>query len=181
MPYGKPLVGVCMATAIFVCSAVGLPILPQTPPPPTASLTLPSSGGSARLTAGAPVEISGGGFAAHANIVVGVYSSPTELDAVTADAGGAFTDTVTIPRSLSGSHTLVAQGNAPDGSARVLSTPIMISAAAATPGSLPFTGARALPITLIGLCLLVGGFVLTRAAALGRRRVRRATHDRAAA
>lgn len=171
MAYGKPLTGVCLATAVFVCSAIGAPSLPGSPPAPNAPLSLPSTGGSASLTAGAPVTIHGGGFAAHANIAVGVYSSPTSLDALTADATGSFTDTVTIPSSLSGSHTLVVEGNAPDGTARVLSSKITVQAARS--GTLPFTGLNTTLLALSGLGLVVAGFALVRSAALARRGSRR--------
>jgi hypothetical protein len=172
MPYGKPLAGVCLATAVFVCSAIGAPSLPGSPPPPNAPLTLTSSGGSATLTAGTTVTMRGSGFAPNANISIGIYSSPIRLDAVTADATGAFSDAVSIPASFSGSHTLVAEGNAPDGSPRVLSSSITVRAAA-TSGSLPFTGARTALLALSGLGLVVAGFALVRAAALARRRSRR--------
>ena len=174
MAYGKPLSGVCLATAVFVCSALGVPSLPGSPPPANAPLVLPSSGGSTTLTAGAPVTISGSGFASNANIVIGVYSSPIQLDALTANASGSFSDPVTIPSSLSGAHTLVAEGNAPGGSARVLSTPITVRAAASS-GTLPFTGVNTALMVLSGFGLIVAGFALVRAAALARRRARRRT------
>jgi hypothetical protein len=172
--YGKPLAGVCLATAVFVCSAVGAPLLPESPPPANAPLTLPSTGGSTTLTAGGSVTIHGTGFAPHANISIGVYSSPTNLDAITADATGAFTDSVTIPAAFSGSHTLVAEGDAPDGSARVLASPITVQAASGS-GSLPFTGLNTALLALSGLGLILAGFALVRAAALGRRRRRAMT------
>ena len=175
MAYGKPLSGVCLATAVFVCSALGVPSLPTSPPPANAPLVLPSSAGSTTLIVGAPVTVSGSGFASNANIVIGVYSSPIQLDALTANASGSFSDSVTIPSSLSGAHTLVAEGNAPDGSARVLSTAITVRAAASTGTTLPFTGINTVLMVLSGLGLIVAGFALARSAALARRRARRRT------
>jgi len=171
VPYGKPLAGVCLATTIFVCSAIGAPSLPSSPPAPNAPLSLPSTGSTA-LTAGTPVTVHGSGFARNANITIGVYSSPINLDALTADSSGSFTDSVTIPVSLSGSHTLVAEGNAPDGSARVLSSKITV-AAASVAGTLPFTGLNTALLALSGLGLVVAGFALVRTAAVARRRARR--------
>ena len=172
MTYGKPLSGVCLATAVFVCSSLGAPILPRAPPAANAPLTLAATQGTATLTAGAPVVVKGSGFAPNANISIGVYSSPTDLDALTADATGSFSDSVTIPASFSGAHTLVAEGVAPDGSARVLETPITVRAASSA-GTLPFTGANTALMALSGLGLIVSGLALIRTAAVSRRRRRR--------
>lgn len=174
MPYGKPLAGVCMATALFVCSALGVPTLPSSPPAPDAVLIMSASGsGAGTVTAGVPVTITGDGFAPNANIVVGIYSTPSQLDAFTATSTGSFTRSVTIPSDLTGSHTLVAEGNGPGGAARVLSTPVSVLAAGSSASALAFTGFNTALFALLGIALLVAGLAVVRTAAVARRRARR--------
>jgi len=132
-----------------------------------------SGSGAGNVSAGSPVTLTGDGFAPNANIVVGIYSTPTQLDAFTATSSGSFTQSVTIPSGLTGSHTLVAEGNGPGGVARVLSTPITVLAAGSSTSALAFTGFNAAMFALLGLALLVAGFAMVRTAAVARRRARR--------
>lgn len=167
MPYGRPVAGVCVATALFACGASGFPNAPAQLPPASAQLSL--AGGSATVAPGARLSLSGGGFVADAAVTIAIYSSPNVLDHVVADAHGNVSATVTLPSSLRGEHTVTALGNSPTDSARVLTAAVDIEAATGSSSSLAQTGFSVMEWILGGLALLIAGFAFLRTAAFGRR------------
>ncbi|MBN1091196.1 fibronectin type III domain-containing protein [Blastococcus sp. TML/M2B] len=131
---------------------------------PASNGPLATSGFSAgAVTPGSTITVSGSGYAAFSTVTVLVYSTPTVLGTVQADATGAFTFTGALPAGLAaGSHTLVAAGYDGDGNARYLTMPITVSGAAAA--SLASTGFAALPYLGAGaLALLAGGGLIVGA------------------
>ncbi|MFJ2368863.1 endonuclease/exonuclease/phosphatase family protein [Microbacterium sp. NPDC087665] len=74
------------------------------PEPTTPTLTVDA----ASVVAGGAVTVSGTGFAADAALRIELRSTPVEIGAVRADAGGAFRTAVTIPANTApGAHSLV--------------------------------------------------------------------------
>lgn len=168
MTYGKPVAGVCLATALFVCGAGGYPAAPSTLPPSSGSLS--TAGASTTVAPGATLTVSGGGFASHAAVTMAVYTSPQLLDHVVADARGHVTDTVTLPKNLRGEHTITALGDGPNRTPHVLTYHVKVAAASASaPTALASTGFKAMEWILGGLALIVAGFALIRTAMFRRR------------
>lgn len=170
--YGRPLAGLCASTAIFVCGAAGWPVLPDSLPDATGSLSL-NGVVAVEAQPGDDLHLSGEGFAAQAAVTVGVYSQPEELVTTTADDDGAVTATVRVPEQLVGDHTVVAIGNAPDGDAVVLHGIVTVhgDASAAPPtvmDTLPRTGIRVGLLVLGSFGLIIAGFALLRST-VGRR------------
>lgn len=160
--YGKPLAGLCTATALFLCSITGYPIPPPELPLADASLVYE---GNVVLSPGSEVEVTGDGFASGAAVSISVYSEPQLLNEVVADSGGAISAVVGLPSDLPlGSHTISAIGVAPSGEARVLQVVIDVG-----PATLPFTGFDTLLTVVSGLGLLIAGFVLIRSTVYRRR------------
>jgi hypothetical protein len=132
------------------------------------------------LLAGASVNIHGSGFLSDADVAIAVYSLPATLDEVTARSDGTFDDTVTLPSSLTGDHTLVAIGDGPGDSAVSLEAAVRLEAPTSTPssssptaaGRLATSGIDAGAIALGGLALIAIGLLLLRSVTLWRRRLR---------
>jgi hypothetical protein len=129
-----------------------------TTPPPTPPLTearaatLPekSLGAPDHATAGRTIELHGTGFTAGAGLDVYLASEPVLIGRVVADASGSVTATVTLPRDVSGRHSLVLYDPVADVGVRQT---ILVDA-----GELAFTGSRTvgglvLSFVLIGLGL----------------------------
>jgi hypothetical protein len=78
------------------------------PYPPGSSCTVSSSDHA--VHGGDTVTITGSGFPANSTVQLSVHSSPdVSLGSVKTDAHGSFTDTVTIPKSITGTdHSIVA-------------------------------------------------------------------------
>ncbi|WP_433220172.1 putative Ig domain-containing protein [Dactylosporangium sp. CS-047395] len=144
------------------------PVVPTVPP--DTSLTLTSDRGSQVSTIGAGERITflGTGFAPHSTAVVTIWSAPVNLATVLTDANGDFSAPVTIPVGLaSGQHRVVAQGVAPDGTARAMALSVSVAGTVpAAGGRLPVTGAGVVPMALTGLALAALGLAL---ALFGRR------------
>ncbi|GII25861.1 hypothetical protein Pme01_54580 [Planosporangium mesophilum] len=143
------------------------PIAPPVPTePPATSLVLTTDKGQiTTATQGQEITFIGTGFAAHSTVTITMYSTPTSLGSVVTDASGAFSKAVTIPTNLAtGTHTAVAQGVAPDGTARAMALAITV---AAPSSALPVTGVALTTLVLFAVALTAGGVVLVR---LGRRR-----------
>jgi hypothetical protein len=87
----------------------------------------PVGGVPSTVKPGDVLTLTASDFAGDAPVTFGIYSSPTVLAVVKADASGTATATVTIPAGLTGTHTLVASGIAPDGSRRFLLTAITLA------------------------------------------------------
>ncbi|GAB3122352.1 beta strand repeat-containing protein [Glaciibacter psychrotolerans] len=103
------------------------------PPTSVLPLGLPASTGrlygvTAHTTVGQTLHLSGGGFAAGAPIILGVYSLPVVVGQATADADGTFAATIQVP-NLIGDHTFVAAGVTADGTTGYLETASTIAAA----------------------------------------------------
>ena len=161
--YGKPFAGLCVATAILICGLTGYPVAPDVLPEPTGSLEL---GSEATLVTGSPFVLTGGGFADGAAVTISVYSTPRLLAEVVADGSGMISTMVELPDDLAaGTHTVAALGNSSDGGVWSLQSEITVVDATA----LPFTGFSVMAWTVAGILMLVGGFVLIRSVAFGRR------------
>ncbi|MGY1742204.1 MULTISPECIES: fibronectin type III domain-containing protein [unclassified Blastococcus] len=135
---------------------------------PTSNGALGTSGFSTgSVTQGQTITVSGSGYAPFSTVTVLVYSSPTVLGTVEADANGAFTFTGKLPAGLAaGSHTLVAAGVDADGNPRYLTQAITVGGPTGS-GGLAYTGADIAVPAIGGLAALAvgGGLVLA-----GRRR-----------
>ena len=130
-------------------------------------------------TVGTTLHLSGGGYAAGAPVVIGIYSAPTTLATTTADDTGNFTVDVQVPNKL-GSHVFIAAGLGADGAARYLEARTVIKpppahvpagGSSGSSGSLSRTGPDTDLVTTLGWAagLLLGGLVLL----VGARRIRR--------
>ncbi|MET0854843.1 MAG: putative Ig domain-containing protein, partial [Microterricola sp.] len=96
---------------------VTLEALPAVAPP----ATVPQGSGAlegvpADAAPGSTLDVSASGFAADSPVVFSIYSTPTTLATVTADAAGVARATITIPAGFSGTHSIVASGTSPTGS-----------------------------------------------------------------
>jgi len=152
--------------------------LPPTLPPSSGKL----KGVPATTRPGQVIHVSGKGFAAGAAVVFGIYSSPTPLGSTVADSSGAIKADLTIPTTLSGSHTVVAGGVGANGEVRWLTGRTTIRLETDVPGrrgtealpttdQLPATGLSQSPWRTGGYAVvaLIAGFALIRSA---RRRAR---------
>lgn len=182
---------------------VTLQALPVVAPPGT----VPEGSGAlegvpADAAPGSTLDVSASGFAADSPVVFSIYSTPTVLATVKADAAGVARATITIPAEFSGAHSIVASGTAPTGSVLFKRSDVTVTAddggtdpggnPGGTPGGTPggetpsgpattgtdlsasgFDGGALLTGALV-LLLLGGGAVLVTAV-LRRRRAR--THD----
>jgi hypothetical protein len=165
----KAITGMCVATLLFVCSATGFPVAPDSLPPSSGQLQLSPAPASSTFLEGAKIEVLGNGYLANSNITIASYTHPTLLGAATAGADGAFSVVVQLPDGLKGQHTLAAIGTAPDGSARVLEAKVRITPAPLSAGTLARTGFNVAGWTVLGVGLFIGGLVAVRTAALRRR------------
>lgn len=175
MSIGKPVAGVCVSTALFVCGAAGFPESPPQLPPSSGTLVVDSSttGNVPKpIAAGGTFTISGGGYAQDAAVTLVVYSEPRELGRTVADTAGRIDASVTIPSDLTGTHTVTAIGNGADGSPRALQAVVDVRAVTDTangPQNLAFTGLSVAGLLAGALGLIVAGFALVRTAVFGRR------------
>jgi hypothetical protein len=182
MAYTGPATGFCLAAAMFVCGATGLPTPPAQLPATSGSLTLGSSG-SATFAPGQTLTLSGKGFAGNARVTVAMYSSPRVLASTVADSSGNVAATVTLPTDLLGRHTLIALGNGPSLAGRSLESVVDIETGAtispqtptAIPQALAFTGFNVAAWILGGIGMLIAGFALIRTAVFRRKLVPSAT------
>lgn len=166
----RGVTGLCLATVLFVCSALGFPIAPADQPAADGALVL-GSGTTAHVSPGGRVTVSGTCFAPDANVTFALYPGGQEVGTATASEEGTVTASVAVPSGLSTASTLVALGNAPDGGSCVLEgslTPVVATSGGA-PAALARTGASILLLTLGGVVLLLSGLVLVRTAVLRRR------------
>ncbi|GAB3399753.1 hypothetical protein GCM10027515_06600 [Schumannella luteola] len=123
--------GATSADVTLVVAEPAVVPLPLILPTFTGSLT----GVPDHLEQGQTFTVRGSGFAPHAPITLGLYSTPTRLATVEADDAGAFTATLTVPNDFAvGDHTVVAAGIGADGTARYLGAPTTVSAADVDPG-----------------------------------------------
>ncbi|HEX5203130.1 MAG TPA: hypothetical protein VFW27_24645 [Actinoplanes sp.] len=144
------------ASPASVASDSAIPTAPVLAPvPPDTTEKLGTGGGT--ITSAAPgqsIPIEGDGYAPYSTVTITIYSSPTVLAVVPADANGHFMQAVTVPAGLpAGTHSFVAAGVDPDGNpfARRLDLPIV---AAGNEVNLPVTG----PAVVL---LIIAGFTVT--------------------
>jgi LPXTG-motif cell wall-anchored protein len=159
------------ATALAVV-AVAAPAGAQQYPPAvnflTVSDTTPSPGQTITITAQT--------FAEGSSVTVTLFSDPVVLASSTADASGRIALQATIPTDTPlGSHTITADGTAPDGTPLSLSAAITVVPAESTgtgtgsggsSSNLPRTGDdTSIPLAKLGLALAaIGGLVAAIAA-----------------
>jgi hypothetical protein len=166
--------GFCVATIVFVCGVAGgvagFPVPPDAKPAAQGGVLVLLEGSPVvRVPAGSVLRAEAGGFADGARVTFALYSSPQVVATAVADAAGDVSAEVRVPSGMSGEHTLVALGNAPDRSPRSLEATItVIERAAVTPAELPVTGLRSAWMALAGALMLIVGLVLVRTVA-GRR------------
>ncbi len=119
------------------------------------------------------ITVGGTGYLPGSVIQLGIYSAPTSLGTVVADATGAFSVAVTIPADQSlGAHTVAASGISASGTARLLTagTTVVLppsTGAASSSGALPATGAdgsQSLGLMLAALLAILAGLALARRA-----------------
>lgn len=155
-------------------SAASVAVTPSSPvvlatPPPAAPTTLTTSKGAvSTVTVGEKLTVTGTGFAPYSTAVVAIYSTPTVLATVRADASGAFSADVTIPTTLAaGSHHLVAYGVEPGGAVRSIQLAVAVPA---TTRALAATGDHdSLWLSgVVALLLLTGAGLTTVAHRAGR-------------
>ena len=96
--------------------------------------------GATEVKQGADLTVSGSGFTPESELKVELHSDPVELGAVTVDADGAFSTTVTIPADTATdtSHEMVVV--LPNG--KSVSTPLTVTAADVDPGGEADAGAN---------------------------------------
>lgn len=147
------------------------------PYPPGSSCTVSSSDHA--VHGGDTLTVTGSGFAANSTVQLAVHSSPEiSLGSVKTDAHGSFTDTVTIPKSVTGTdHSIVASSAstscsfnpfASSGVAGVQASRNPTLGVAGVHASRPAnTGFDAAIASAIALVLLGGGLVFVL---IGRRR-----------
>ncbi|GID27805.1 fibronectin type III domain-containing protein [Paractinoplanes brasiliensis] len=111
---------------------------------------------------GGRLKMAGNGYAPFSVITLAVYSEPTILGTVTADADGAFETEIDVPEGLSlGTHSFVAAGVDKNGKFRALRLDLTVAEAADTGATLPVTGAAVLWLAVAGF-VTVGAGVVTR-------------------
>jgi hypothetical protein len=139
------------------------------PYPPTSSCAISTLNQS--VQPGDTINITGSGFPANSTVTLTVHSVAITLGTVHTDGTGAFTDTVTIPSSLTGTnHKIVATSASVTCSMNPFGSK-GVDAVATKPKSgidaLATTGFAAMTASVIAVALLAGGGLLLL---LGRRR-----------
>lgn len=81
---------------------------------------------------GGKLTINVSGFVPHETVNFELHSDPVALGSITVDGTGSGSFTFSVPKVSPGTHTVVAVGET---SGRITSTPVVIAAAAVTPGT----------------------------------------------
>jgi LPXTG-motif cell wall-anchored protein len=162
------------ATALAVV-AFAAPAGAQQYPPAVNFITISDTTPSPGQT----ITIVGQTFAPGSTITVTLFSDPVVLASSTADASGRIALQATIPTNTPfGSHTLVVDGTAPDGTPLSLSASIQVVPADGTgtgsgsggSSNLPRTGDdTSIPLAKLGLALAAVGGLITAVAAKRRK------------
>ncbi|HLT15941.1 MAG TPA: LPXTG cell wall anchor domain-containing protein [Acidimicrobiales bacterium] len=176
-PTSAPTTSTPATTSTTAAPPTSDPVRPPFSPPPSPP-TDPApftSGPSGPVAAGATITIDEGGFLPGEDVHVVLYSTPTVLATLTADATGAVRGEVTIPAdTAAGRHTLVLYGGA-SVKARALEVSAAPGQAAAPTQTLPRTGTAATTwLAVLGMALVTSGLALVR-----RERVQAAIERRA--
>jgi hypothetical protein len=134
--------------------------------PPVTDLPLETPDGP--ITSAAPggkLKMSGSGYAPFSVITLAVYSEPTVLGTVTADADGAFETEVDVPDDLPlGKHSFVAAGVDKNGKFRALRLDLTVAEPSADTTALPVTGSAILWMFVAGFASVVTGVAVRRMA-----------------
>ncbi|MEU4244080.1 hypothetical protein [Actinoplanes sp. NPDC026619] len=137
--------------------------VPNAPPVTNLPLEMPD-GPVTSAAPGGKLKMSGRGYAPFSVITLAVYSKPTVLGTVTADADGAFETEVDVPDNLSvGTHSFVAAGVDKSGKFRALRLDLPI-AKSSTGTTLPTTGSALLWLFVAGFASVVTGVAVRRLA-----------------
>lgn len=136
------------ATQALTLRLVALPAVTPPTAPPAGGGTL--EGVPATAAPGAALDVSASGFAADSPVVFAIYSTPTTLATVTADAAGVARATITIPAGFTGRHSIVASGTSPTGAAWFVRSDITVAGGSGTdpgtnPGANPDGGGQPAP------------------------------------
>ncbi|MCA2214102.1 DUF7933 domain-containing protein [Jidongwangia harbinensis] len=144
------------------------PVIPPAPPETDLDLTT-TDGPITRAEPGQDITFVGTGFAPFSTVLITIYSEPVLLGTAITDAAGDFRKLVTVPANLAaGAHTAVAQGVAPDGTARAMALDITVQADGGG-GGLPVTGPGVATLLLLGVGAVVSGGTLVLAGRPRRR------------
>lgn len=149
-----------LQTLLVTITPPGLTLPSELPPPAAGALV----GVPAETAPLASFEVSASGFAPHAPVVFGIYSTPRTLSTATADAAGEASATVTIPWDLRGAHTVVAFAVDPGLEPRMLTADTRIvlpPVGLALTGSI-VSGAGLLAAGMLGGVLAAAGALLVR-------------------
>jgi LPXTG-motif cell wall-anchored protein len=168
--------GLIAATALAVV-AFAAPAGAQQYPPAVNFITISDTTPSPGQT----ITIEGQTFAQGSSITVTLFSDPVVLASAAADEAGHIALQATIPTNTPfGSHTLVVDGTAPDGTPLSLSASIQVVPADGTgtgtggsgsgSSNLPRTGDdTSIPLAKLGLALAAIGGLITAVAAKRRK------------
>ena len=167
--------------AVMALTVLGMaaPAFAQQYPPSVNFLTISDTTPSP----GETITITGQTFQTGSTITLTLHSEPVVLGSATADAAGKMALQATIPADLPlGSHTITADGTAPDGSPLSLSVSLTVVPAAGSgagngangnggsSGNLPRTGSEwTLFLAKLGIGLAAAGGVFTAVAAKRRK------------
>ena len=167
--------------AVMALTVLGMaaPAFAQQYPPSVNFLTI----SDATPSPGETITLTGQTFQAGSTVTLTLHSEPVTLGSATADAAGKMALQATIPSDTPlGSHTITADGTAPDGSPLSLSVSLTVVPAAANggtganngngngSGNLPRTGAEwTLLLTKLGIGLAAAGGVFVAVAAKRRK------------
>jgi LPXTG-motif cell wall-anchored protein len=125
--------------------------------PPGSSCTFGVFTSSTVTAAGQTITITAAGFQNDSTGEITFLSTPVSLGTFTANSAGVVTATVKIPaNAAAGVHHINISGVAPDGSARVLSTRIVVGGAGSGSG-LPLTGGQIGAASVLAVGLLGAG------------------------
>jgi len=140
------------------------------PYPPTAGCSVSTS--DTTVQPGDTLSVTGSGFPVDSTVQLAVHSAaPVGLGSVHTDTHGSFTDTVTIPSSITGTdHRIVASSGSTTCSFDPFANVHTVNASHDNAsGRTAYTGFGAVSAIVIAVVLLGGGLVLLM---LGRRRSR---------
>lgn len=145
------------------------------PYPPTTPCTVSTS--DKTVNPGDTIQVNGSGFPANTLIQLSLHSTPVPLNSVHSDANGAFTDTITIPSSVTGTNHVITASSpsttcmfdpfSPNSQKGVDAVATTHQAATKGVDGLASTGFATLTASVIAVALLAGGGLLIL---LGRRR-----------
>lgn len=153
---------VAALTAALLLTTIGV-AQAQTYPPGGNTVTANDT----TVAPGDPITLSAQIFQSGATVTFTMFSAPVVLGTATANSSGVATLTTTIPAgTAAGTHTIEATGTGANGQPLTVSMTITVAAAGT---GIPVTGSsNTLPMTQIGLGVIVVGGLLVLAASKRR-------------